>query len=195
MTVIGLPESDDSAASFGFGLPPPKESVLSHRGGDVPNIPEISLQSDDPSLDLTGLQKSLEKMALQGNDPETIEEMFAATEEAKTLEVKHGRRDFVDPLAKTVENTGSLKYPKRWRPPKLSRSRQQKMIITPSGGGSDDGDDGSSVSDRDVENAPGNPDRNPYKAIRTSAAWNTNSFLYHILDSNLHMPESFLLAV
>jgi hypothetical protein len=81
MTVIGLPESDDSAASFGFGLPPPKESDLSHRGGDVPNIPEISLQSDDQSLDLTGLRKSLEKMALQGNDPETIEEMFAAMEE------------------------------------------------------------------------------------------------------------------
>jgi hypothetical protein len=65
MTVTGLPEGDDSVASFGFGLPTSKESVLPHQGGDVSNIPEISLQSDDPSLDLTGLRKSLVKMALQ----------------------------------------------------------------------------------------------------------------------------------
>jgi hypothetical protein len=82
-------------------------------------------------------------------------------EEAKTLKVKHGRRDFVEPPAKTDENTGSLKDPKRWRPPKHSHSRQQKMMVTSSGGGRDDGDDVSSVSDRDEANTPGNPDRNP----------------------------------
>ena len=164
-TVTGLPEDiEGDEGSYGFGLPAPA------RGHQEENFPEVSFQSDDPSMNISTLQKA--------------------------LEAKPVNRDLTDPPAKTVENSGSLRLPgRRWRPPKGPRSGQRKVGAKPGNDGNDSEDEESSSADGSDKGRPGNPTSDPYKMIHPSAPWNKESILYCNLVWSLGVPESFMVVL
>jgi hypothetical protein len=200
-TVTGLPsddKEDEDEESFGFGV------QETEREETIWNPPEVSMQSEDPPLELSILQKELAMTAVSigrisppGSGNHGTDSREDTRRSPKTKPVQS------DPPARTVDGSGTNRpWNRRWRSGKTSDFRQiRQQGHVPFMDGSSTSPSSSSIrlgkQESELPNFSrsksdvGNRDLDLSK-FTFSAPWNRESFLYRLLYWSLEFTDELM---